>query len=429
MDETELRELLDARARRGTVRGVDALIDAVELELPAPRRTDRRRERVILTLAFAAVLAVAVLVVGARSTGREHVTPVRRGDVAPTATVTTVSPSTTAALATPAETIGSIHPIDAHTAWLVTNRRVMVTDDRGATWSTVLDVDIAAAAFTSPNDGVYAFFRDGRLYAGAIENRHPVGTADLGPMVVFPSVHITHAPDQFVLWEVSKCHGSEPCRTQIWTNPGATSEWTPRYDGDPVDGIRCTRLGTCWGVRTRLDAAGLPQRAFVTSSDSGGSWHPYPAAIPTEGGYAAAVSIITASGSTFAYEVDDVPPVPGGGDSESTVPVFMISRDSGHTFTRRVWPSQRVAPMNPSRPFLFAVRHADGSWTALVGRDVVAARDDTLQWRVIQQLPFDVGFARWSDAYTAWITNFEQTRMAYTLDAGHSWHVVDLPRD
>src|SRR5690348_17156038 len=137
MDEDELRDVLLARATRGAPRGADAIVEAVELSLPRPRPV-RRRQRVVFALAMLTAAVIASVVVrAARDDGGvdigHRVTPASRPHDVPTVAPTGVATSTaTAAPTASPETIGSVHPINADTAWVVTSRRVLVTDDRGA---------------------------------------------------------------------------------------------------------------------------------------------------------------------------------------------------------------------------------------------------------------------------------------------------------
>src|SRR5437870_4101039 len=90
MDETELREVLVARAERGTTRGADEMVRAVATTLRPPR-PPRRRQRFVFALAMAIAVAASLLVLTARGTDR--IAPA--GDRGVPTTPTTAAPATT----------------------------------------------------------------------------------------------------------------------------------------------------------------------------------------------------------------------------------------------------------------------------------------------------------------------------------------------
>lgn len=435
MDEDELRVLLLERASRGTRRGADALVEAVDLSLPQPRPA-RRRQRVVFAFAMLAAAVVASAMVFATRgadrgvhTGRGVPPAGHPSSVATTApaivsTSTAVGPST-------AETIGSVHPINAEVAWVVTNRRVIVTDDRGAHWKTVVRLDVQAAAFSSPTDGVVAYFRNGYVRVAQIHDRVVDATSDLEPVDVrTASVHLTHAPDQYVLWVNDDCHGSAepPCGTDIFHSPAGV-EWSAQWSGRVRDGLRCVQHGSCWAFD--YDESGSP--VLMRSADSGATWSPVHDSLAVTAGRPVGAQIITALDNVFSYEVEDQ----RVGD-DSPTPLFVVSVDSGKHFAMHEWPAS-VSPPAPDDPYLGIVRHANGTWTAMVRNTILQAKDDTLHWNVLEtRLPFFVTASKWSDSRTAWIAGIDTphhgtlqvaTRLAYTLDAGAHWNVVALPSE
>jgi hypothetical protein len=442
MDEDELRVILLERASRGTARGADAVVEAVELSLPKPRPA-RRTHRMTFAVVLLAAAVASVVVIATRGSDRVRtghgVAPagsVQYGPDSPLyGTVPNVA-STAPVRSTPApsevETIGSVHPINPSVAWVVTSQHVVVTDDRGAHWQSVFDDNVAAGAFVSPTDGVVVQVAASKIRAVPIRGRKiaydlvvewPLSSLH----TTRPDVHITRTPDQYVMWVNDDCHGTSapPCGTHIFSSPDGGA-WTQQWAGAARDGIRCAKLGSCWAFAYREDGSPV----LMHSSDTGSTWAATHDPIPTSEGRAVSAEILGALDNVFTYEVDDY------ADQGAVTPLFVVSVDSGKTFSTHTWPPLAGAP-GPDDPYLGVVRHANGTWTALFNDTVLEASSDSLHWRVVDaHLPFFVTTSKWSDSRTGWIAGTVTphlgdaqvaTKLAYTLDAGHSWHVVAPP--
>lgn len=420
MDETELLEVLVARSHRGRARGADALIDAVAIQI-APARPRRRRARgrnaFAIVLAAATMVSAVVLVAdrnGARRTSID-------GSVGADARWGIASAAAPYAAAAP-ETVVSVHPISPRFTWLLTSRRVLVTHDAGATWTSVLDVPPAGAAFESATRGVVVE-RAGRLVGvDLVQGTTTRTVAWLDTRLAsVDEVHITRSPDQYLLWASDDCNRAEPCATAIFASADG-QRWTSRYRGNGLASIRCVTGGDCWAFGNAYDTRRNAITYSLMHSPSGGrDWARIPGApMPSGLGDPGRVEIVTVTARTLAYEVVDK--LDG---SDTSTPIVVLTKDHGASFTTSRWPSAIERPSR-SAPYVAIVRHGNSTWTAIHDRDVIEASDDTLRWGVVARTPFSVRFARWADAYLAWIAGDGTRDLAYTLDGGRTWTRVAL---
>ncbi len=422
MDETELREILMARATRGETVGADATVDAVALTLRPPK-PPRRRQRLVFALAMVAAVVVSVGVLTARGTDR----------VGPSSPVHTQSPTPTTSITTPAEgAITSVHAIDGEHAWVVTDDRVLATNDQGRHWTVVANragalAGSRRAAFASASDGIVLSEDHAVVRVTRLHQQRAVSTIVLADMRAGGNaVEITHAADEYVVTLRDACAAA--CRNRIFTSADG-ARWTRTFDGAiDLTGLRCTLHGNCWAFASDLEESpGVP--ALLRTVDDGRTWTRLDVPIPASAGAPVAARVVTALDTAFAYEVDDL-----RAGAATVTPVLVVSDDAGRTWQQRVWPTN-AAPTTREGLRLRVFRSASARWIATVGRVVMRADTDALQWRAqVDPLPFVVTMASWADASTAWVAGASAgsrsdaaggaRQIAYTTDAGRTWHDV-----
>lgn len=422
MDETELLEVLVARSMRGRPRGADTVVDVVATQL-APTRPRRRRGRHTWIIVVAATAVFVAFVAGPGARRDAQRSSLANGGAR-------VSTSIGSQPDAQPEAIVSVHPIDRRITWVLTTRRVLSTSDAGKSFATVMDTPPAAAAFQSADRGVVVERAGRRLTLDLVSATgvQKVSGIDTG-LASVDEVHITRTPDQYVVWASARCGRADACATVIFASVDG-SRWETRYRGNGLRSIRCAKGGDCWAFSSTYDgASGRNAYALVHSPTGGRDWVTITAApVPSTRGAPAAVDILTVTPRTLSYEMID-----GADGADVATPVIVVTTDDGASFRSRPSPvgaepssSSSSSSSSSPHPYSAVVRHANGSWTALHDRDVLEARDDSLRWDVVARTPFVVRFARWADAYVAWIAGDTMSQLAYTVDGGRVWRRVDL---
>ncbi len=425
MDENELRDVLGERSRRGVTRGAEALLTGIHHEASKnPGASSIRRRRWVVALVVAAVIVAALIIVNAVKEPKQSVRVVSPGATTTRSAVRNSSRAT--GTTPPPEQVVDIDATDDLHAWLTTTRRLLATADGGTTWNVIVTFSLANNADAQPayalqdnQTGVLIVPQADGARAIAIRGGKVVSDQIVSAAKSFGPIEVSWQTGRYWLATNDGC-GAGSCWNQLWVSNDGT-RWERRYKGTAIDGLKCSRATTCWGVQQKRNGIGVPIPQIVRTLDGGVTWTPivvpFPKFDPALGGGA---SILIARDQLFIIRVY----IPTGMEARHQ---FLVSSDGGRTFIARDWP-QPIAGTGP----VLAVTPLDAlHWSAVWDGTMFASTDGARTWvRSGSTPPMWQTFATWPNSRTGWIagnTNEpEITRAAVTrtIDGGAHWHEV-----
>jgi photosystem II stability/assembly factor-like uncharacterized protein len=352
--------------------------------------------------------------------------------------------------------VQTIHMVDASAGWAIARAadgldRVVLTADRGRTWSDVTPPEYLGSP-EDPRRATLAVQREAQrawiVYSAAFDpERGPIAvvvwrTAD-GGATWLPSTLID-APegsgwfeplalgvleDGFGWLMAAIDAGMMHQYIALYTTQDSGATWTrvlDPYGTQPVHSCPKTGLAfvdpsTGWMTR---DCGGLIDQVTVITTDDGGvTWteRPVPAPPGLPEGFAypylcAAHSIrIDGAGSGLAavscFQYLDTP-APDGWTRSDGPHALVWTEDGGATWTVREYPGGALLWLDVSR-----------GWA--LGRDLYRTRDGGASWQFVRSVNWDGQFS-FVDEVRGWAVarNGEEIALVQTEDGGKSWSIL-----